>query len=65
MFVEPFKIAISHLNLDLEGFNNLSVKIALISDIHVGNCKEMQFLSIVINKINYYQPDIILLAGDL
>ena len=64
MFVEPFKISISHFSFDVEGFSNLSIKIVLIGDMHVGNRREMKFLSKVVNKINYYQPDIILLAGD-
>ena len=64
MFVEPLKISISRFSFDMEDFSNLSIEIALISDIHVGNSREMKFLSKVVNKINYYQPDIILLAGD-
>lgn len=63
-FIEPFKITISHFSFDLTVSNNSSIKIVLISDLHVGSRGDMKFLSKVVEKINSYYPDLVLIAGD-
>mgnify|MGYP000568943725 CR=1 FL=1 len=63
-FIEPFKITVSCFSFNLTVSNNLLIRIVLISDLHVGSCGDMKFLSNVVKKINSYYPDPVLIAGD-
>ncbi|MBT7348142.1 metallophosphoesterase [Candidatus Falkowbacteria bacterium] len=64
-FIEPKIIRTKQINLDLKQTDKKeNIKIALISDLHVGRYKKSFFINRVVKKIDNYEPDLILLGGD-
>lgn len=64
-FIEPRLITINRVAIDLPNFEPTEpVRVALISDIHVGTYKKFGWLRRVSNRIIQEQPDLVLLAGD-
>ena len=59
-FIEPQWIRVKEIDLQKE----LGVKIALISDTHMGVYKNPSFLKRAVSKINAFEPDVVLIAGD-
>jgi uncharacterized protein len=59
--------ATTTLNLELEGKNSQmrSVRIVMVSDIHLGSLTPKNRVDRLVRKINSYNPDIILTAGDV
>ena len=63
-FIEPNILIVSHEDFDLLHANDGSrIKIAFISDIHIG-AQRAGYLSDVVQKINEEKPDIVLIGGD-
>jgi predicted MPP superfamily phosphohydrolase len=62
-FIEPNIITITRLNVPLAMHS--PVKIALVSDFHVGPYKGAWFVRRVAKRINREMPDLILIVGDL
>ncbi|MBN1499889.1 MAG: metallophosphoesterase [Spirochaetes bacterium] len=60
-FCEPYLIKIQRSNLDI----GIDVKIALISDLHLGLFKNERFLCQIVDRINEEEIDMVLIAGDL
>lgn len=58
-YVKPYDVNISKALRE----NNL--KIALISDIHLGNYMDVKRLQNLVREVNGMNPDIVLIAGDL
>ncbi len=59
-FIEPQIIIITHQNIPL----HTNLRIAVISDIHLGLFKDEHFLESVVEKINATQADVLFIAGD-
>ncbi|MGL5676690.1 MAG: metallophosphoesterase [Cellulosilyticaceae bacterium] len=64
--IEPFrytvkKYEIKHPNIpeDFEG-----VRIAFLADIHYGRITKAGYLSKIVNRVNLFRPDMVLLGGD-
>lgn len=60
-FVEPQLIQVRHTTLTETG---IDVRIALISDIHLGVYKDSAFLQRVVDRINRLSVDAVVIAGD-
>lgn len=61
-FVEPRLITVSEYDVRLP--IRASLKIAVLSDLHVGPYKGKQFLERVVERTNDLLPDLVLLVGD-
>lgn len=64
--VEPFRYTVKKYEInhpkvpkDFQGF-----RIAFLADIHYGRLSKAQYLNKVVNRVNFFKPDIILLGGD-
>lgn len=65
-FFEPRQIEIDSREIPLNFCqNNKTLKLAIISDLHLGPYNSAKFLEKIVNKINSLNPDLILIAGDL
>lgn len=62
-FIEPKRITITKQNLIINP-KGQTVKIALISDIHLGPYHGEKFVKKIVEKINAENPDLVLMAGD-
>lgn len=62
-FIEPQLVTVTRVSLPFP--MRQSVKIILISDLHVGPYKGAGYIRRVVRKINRELPDIVLIAGDL
>ncbi|MDO8505110.1 MAG: metallophosphoesterase [bacterium] len=64
-FIEPRIITVNHASVDLPNFEPTKpVRVALISDIHVGTYKKDEWLTRIVRRIIKEQPDLVFLAGD-
>lgn len=65
-FVEPRLLIVRHQEVKLDGVRRLAepVKIALISDVHVGPYKRHGWVKRVVKKIKKEAPDLVVIAGD-
>lgn len=66
-FIEPNRLVIKEETIQLQdwpaNFNNL--KVAIISDLHVGSpFIDAQKLQLIVSKVNQAQPDLVVLLGD-
>ncbi len=65
-FVEPRRITINPVSIDLPNFDPTKpVRIALISDVHVGTYKKDGWVRRVAQRITQENPDFVFIAGDL
>jgi len=62
-FIEPQLITVTNISLPFPLHE--SVKIAVISDLHVGPYKGAGFVKRIVARINRERPDVVLIAGDL
>lgn len=62
-FIEPQIIVVRHENLQTAG-RQVSVRAAVISDLHLGVFKGGRFLKRVVEKINTEKVDLVLIPGD-
>jgi uncharacterized protein len=60
-------IKVAHYNIDIpkKAGDLKELKIAMVSDLHLGTIVDNSRLSKMVQKINELQPDIILMAGDI
>jgi predicted MPP superfamily phosphohydrolase len=58
--VERVRVALPHLGSELQG-----VRLAQISDIHIGGILDGKFLARLVAQVNALQPDIVAVTGDL
>jgi len=64
-FIEPKMIEMTHAKIDINKTpQQENLKIAFISDFHLGPYKKFDFLNNVIEKTIEQKPDLILLGGD-
>ena len=63
-FIEPNLLLVKNTGIESGKISN-PIKIALITDIQVGNHKKEKFVQKLVQKINTTEPDLILLGGDL
>lgn len=64
-FIEPQKLAVTNVYVDLgKTPQKENIKIAFISDLHVGPYKQEKYLTKVVDKIIELKPDAVLLGGD-
>lgn len=64
-FIEPQIITVNRVSIDFPNFEPTKpVRVALISDIHVGTYKKDGWLQRISERIIAEQPDLVLLAGD-
>ena len=63
-FIEPNLLIIKNAKIESNKISN-PIKVALITDIQVGNHKKEKFVQKLVQKINTTEPDLILLGGDL
>lgn len=64
-FIEPRLLTTNHVSIDLPNFEPTKpVRLALISDIHVGTYKKDGWIRRVSKRIIEEKPDLVLLAGD-
>lgn len=66
-FIEPNRLVVNEETLELQdwpaSFDNL--KIAVLSDLHVGSPYiDAQKLQLIVSKVNQMQPDLVVLLGD-
>ncbi len=59
------KVAKYNIDISKKAGNIKEIKVAMISDLHLGNIVDNSRLSKMVEKINELQPDIILMAGDI
>ncbi|GEM_PF-131710 len=65
-FIEPRIITVNRVSIDLPNFEPKKlVRVALISDVHVGTYKQDGWIRRVSKRIISEKPDIVLIAGDL
>ncbi|OGL65296.1 hypothetical protein A3B21_02430 [Candidatus Uhrbacteria bacterium RIFCSPLOWO2_01_FULL_47_24] len=65
-FIEPRIITINRVSIDLPNFEPTQpVRVALISDVHVGTYKKDGWVRRVSNRIITEHPDLVLMAGDM
>ncbi len=65
-FVEPRRITINSVSIDLPHFEPTKpVRVALISDVHVGTYKKSGWVQRVARRIAQESPDFVFIAGDL
>lgn len=66
-FIEPHLLLVEHTHIDLSGPNNAAapVRIALISDMHVGLFPNTMPMSRIVDRINREGVDAVLIAGDM
>lgn len=62
-FVEPQLITVTRVSIPFP--IGQSIKIAVISDLHVGPYKGAGYIARVVRRINRELPDIVLIAGDM
>ncbi|MDD2656536.1 MAG: metallophosphoesterase [Patescibacteria group bacterium] len=62
-FIEPKLIVINKQEIDLENITE-PIKIAFISDLHVGPYKKTKWVEKVVNKIIKQKPDLVFIGGD-
>lgn len=64
-FIEPRLIAVNYVSVDLPNFEPAKpVKIAFISDVHVGTYKKDGWIKKISSRITKLNPDAVLIAGD-
>jgi len=63
-FVEPARLVVHEQNIKLSESPTQHVRVALVSDMHVGPYKQTEFVRKMVEKIMAQKPDIILLGGD-
>lgn len=65
-FVEPRLLVVRHEDVKLGGTRRLAepIKIALISDMHIGPYKRHGWVRRVVKKIKKEAPDLVVIAGD-
>lgn len=64
-FILPKIISLKEVNIDFEKTpTKENIKIAFISDPHVGRYKKADFMQKVVNKIDSLKPDIVVMTGD-
>lgn len=64
-FVEPQRIVVNDYKVNLNKTEQTeNIKIAFISDLHVGWYKDYVFIQRVVDKIKKQNPDLVLLGGD-
>lgn len=65
-YIEPKVIDIKRMNIETETLSKgTQLKIALFSDVHLGENYSLEAFQKVVDKINKQQPDVIIFAGDL
>lgn len=66
-FINASKVRVKQIELNIykQAGNNKELRIALMSDIHLGTLIGTKKLKIIVEKVNKLKPDIILLAGDV
>jgi len=62
-FIEPQILVVNKVDVDLPGLNK-SVRVAVLSDIHVGPYKNYGWVHDVVTKTNAQNPDAVFLLGD-
>jgi len=63
-FIERNMIVKNEFDFPINNLNK-TIKIAFISDLHVGKYKKSAWTQKIVNKINIIKPDLILIGGDL
>ena len=64
-FIEPKTLAVRHITVKSKTWSGSPIKIALVSDIHIGGWHvDADRVQRLVGKINSQYPDIVLLAGD-
>ncbi|MFA5211179.1 MAG: metallophosphoesterase [Patescibacteria group bacterium] len=63
-FIEPKILVVKTIDIDLPHIDK-PIKIALLTDLHVGIYKNDEYLNFIFENIKKQNPDIILIAGDL
>ena len=64
-FIEPELIIVNQQSIDLPNYKNEPLRIALISDVHVGPYSQTWFITRIVKKIKILNPDVVLIAGDI
>lgn len=63
-FIEPNIIILNEFDFPTQNIKN-DIKVAFIADIQIGNHKKTAWTEKIVENLNFIQPDIILLGGDL
>lgn len=63
-FIEPKMLSVNNEKITHAGEENLNIKAAIFSDMHVGIYKNGVSLKRVVDKVNKANPDIIFIPGD-
>jgi len=63
-FIESHRLVINHQSIELSSERSQTLRVALLSDIHMGPYKKSAWLKQVVSQVMEQQPDIIFLAGD-
>ena len=66
-YIETKRLIVKEYRIENEKITNNfhGLKIVHISDIHYGRTVDIDYLKKIVNKINYINPDIVVLTGDL
>lgn len=57
--------AIRTIPLEIHGIENRSIRIAMMTDLHISSMTSPEWLDRVVGKVNGLSPDLILMAGDI
>ncbi len=63
-FVEPRMLTVGRTDVNIGGTQH-ALKVALISDIHLGEYRHRDWLETVVARINALKPDVVLVDGDI
>lgn len=64
-FIKPRQVVVSPVNINLNKTSQTEqIKIAFVSDLHLGYYKQTGWTQQIANQINNLNPDIVLLGGD-
>ena len=58
-------IKAAHYNLNFAGFAPGSLKVVLVSDLHIGPTVGKKWVSRIVDRINEAEPDMVCMAGDI
>lgn len=64
-FIEPNIFAVKSQAIDLPNYHGTPLRLAVISDLHIGPYKTREFLRRAVKKIETLSPDAVLIAGDI
>ncbi len=64
-FIEPKFLTVKNYGVSLDGGGHGRLRVAVVSDAHLGAYKNRDWLVKVVDRVNALRPDVVILDGDL